>query len=277
MTDRIRAPWSSEQVDALNRFQQEGGMHPFTCGYEHPAHPNPILQATRNGWRCYVTGCDYEQDWAHAFMADPNAWPRFPFGERHGPTPQEVKAATAAAGLDRPALEDLDADPEPARWCCAGNAEDCPLCDTAALPYPWICPGHPDAPTNRARVQAARGDQTLDGLRQHAADVAQRTGYAVTVDPFHDQYAVTVTRPHRGGRHGGYNAAEVRAMLLGIRLAADRGPTARPAFTPAAAAALARVEQLAARIEAGHPVQDNPANLAAAIRDAARTDQPKEQ
>jgi hypothetical protein len=41
-------------------------------------------------------------------------------------------------------------------------------------------------------------------------------------------------------------------------------------------AALARVEALAARIEAGHPVQDNPSNLAAAIREAARTDQPKE-
>lgn len=43
-----------------------------------------------------------------------------------------------------------------------------------------------------------------------------------------------------------------------------------------AEAALARVEALAARIEAGHPVQDNLANLAAAIRDAARTDQSKE-
>ncbi|MET8113757.1 hypothetical protein [Streptomyces prasinus] len=41
-------------------------------------------------------------------------------------------------------------------------------------------------------------------------------------------------------------------------------------------AALARVEALAARIAAGHPVQDNATNLAAAIRDAARTDQPKE-
>src|SRR5690606_7383535 len=174
-------------------------------------------------------------------------------------------------GPDRPSLDDLDVVPESARWCCAGNAEDCPLCDTAALPYPWICPGHPDTPANRARIQAADGDQTLDGLRQHAADVAQRTGLAVTVDPFHDQYAVTVTRPRGGGSHGGYNAAEVRAMLLGILLAADRGPTARPAFSPAVAA-LARVEQLAARTEAGHPVQDNPANLAAAIRDAARTD-----
>jgi hypothetical protein len=200
---------------------------------------------------------------------------------------------------DRPSLEDLDAVSEPARWCCAGNGEDCPLCDTRTLPYPWICPGHPDTPVNRERVQLADDDQTLDGLRQHAADVAQRTGLAVTVDPFHDQYAVTVTRPHGGGRHGGYNAAEVRAMLLDIHLAADRGPSPRPepvdwqeiaakarkvarlwqqwnarnvARLHDAQAALARVEQLAARIEAGHPVQDNGTSLAAAIRDAARTD-----
>jgi len=42
-----------------------------------------------------------------------------------------------------------------------------------------------------------------------------------------------------------------------------------------AEAALARVEELAARIEAGHPVQDNPDNLATAIREAARTNQPR--
>src|SRR5690606_1677490 len=131
-------------------------------------------------------------------------------------------------GPDRPSLDDLDVVPESARWCCAGNAEDCPLCDTASLPYPWICPGHPDTPANRARIQAAGGHQTLDGLRQHAADVAQRTGLAVTVDPFHDQYAVTVTRPHGGGRHGGDNAAEGRAMLLRLRPAAAPGPSRPP-------------------------------------------------
>lgn len=56
---------------------------------------------------------------------------------------------------DRPPFDDLGTAPEPARWCCSGNAEDCPLCDTTALPYPWICPGHPDTETNRQRLQAA--------------------------------------------------------------------------------------------------------------------------
>lgn len=77
MTDKIRTPWTAEQVTALNEFQRRGDMHPFTCGHEHPAHPNAILEATTNGWRCYVLDCEYTQDWAHAFMADPEAWPKW--------------------------------------------------------------------------------------------------------------------------------------------------------------------------------------------------------
>lgn len=100
MSGRIRAPWTPEQVEALNAFQQRGPMHPFTCGHEHPAHPNAVLKATTDGWRCYVTGCDYEQDWAHAVMADPAAWRQPPFGERHGPTPQEVAAALHRSAED---------------------------------------------------------------------------------------------------------------------------------------------------------------------------------
>lgn len=38
------------------------------------------------------------------------------------------------------------------RWCCSGNAEECCLCDTASLPYPWICPGHSDTPENREKA-----------------------------------------------------------------------------------------------------------------------------
>ncbi|MCX4232068.1 hypothetical protein [Streptomyces ortus] len=97
MTDKIRAPWTPEQVAALSRFQHESGIHPFTCVHEHPAHPNAILEATVKGWRCFVLDCGYEQDWAHAFMADPDAWPKWPFGERHGPTPQEVRDAVRGA------------------------------------------------------------------------------------------------------------------------------------------------------------------------------------
>lgn len=116
MTDLIRAPWTTEEVAALNRFQREGGMHPFTCGHEHPAHPNAILEATPKGWRCFVLDCEYEQDWAHAFMADPNAWPKWPFGERHGPTPDEARGWIRGA-----AVEDLSAVwlPSPPIGCTA--------------------------------------------------------------------------------------------------------------------------------------------------------------
>lgn len=71
----IRAPWTPEQVAALNAFQQRGGMHPFTCGGDH-APGSPVLVAHEDGWRCsdpYREGCDYRQDWAHAFMVDRGA------------------------------------------------------------------------------------------------------------------------------------------------------------------------------------------------------------
>lgn len=75
MTDPVRAPWTSEQVDALNRFQQAGRMHPFTCGGEHTPG-SPVLVAREDGWHCpqpYGEPCDYQQDWAHAFMLRPEA------------------------------------------------------------------------------------------------------------------------------------------------------------------------------------------------------------
>ncbi|MFD7705630.1 hypothetical protein [Streptomyces sp. NPDC059786] len=79
MIDEIRAPWTSEQVDALNRFQQEGGGHPFTCG--KPGHQvYPRLTATHAGWVCPDPDCDFTQDWALALMTDPAAWPR-PFAD----------------------------------------------------------------------------------------------------------------------------------------------------------------------------------------------------
>jgi hypothetical protein len=99
MTKQITAPWTRDQVNVLNRFQQEANMHPFTCGALHASGQSPVLEATPAGWACPDPTCEYTQDWAHAFMADPDAWPKFPFGERHGPTPEEIRtAATRARG-----------------------------------------------------------------------------------------------------------------------------------------------------------------------------------
>ena len=72
MSDLIEAPWTPEQVDALNFFQRDGLMHPFTCGNRgdapHPQNEQNALVATETGWTC--PHCDYKQGWAHRFMAD---------------------------------------------------------------------------------------------------------------------------------------------------------------------------------------------------------------
>jgi hypothetical protein len=65
--DVIEAPWTGEQVDALNVFQRHGKVHPFTCGNDHLW--DRVLVATSNGWIC--CHCEYTQKWALAIMAEP--------------------------------------------------------------------------------------------------------------------------------------------------------------------------------------------------------------
>lgn len=90
MTDTIRAPWTEQQIAALNAYQRSGRMHPFTCGNEqHKLHQTLI--AERDGWYCPDDACDYRQDWAAAWMADPAAL------EAMGPPWPEPSAAAKAA------------------------------------------------------------------------------------------------------------------------------------------------------------------------------------
>jgi hypothetical protein len=63
---KLPAPWTDRQVEALNKFQEAGQFHPFTCGNDSR---HRILVATLDGWIC--RDCDYRQSWAHAFMAAP--------------------------------------------------------------------------------------------------------------------------------------------------------------------------------------------------------------
>ena len=70
---KLIAPWTADQVDNLNRFQTEARMHPFTCG-----QCCMELVARRIGWHCSDPDCDYTQQWAHPFMANPDAWPVLP-------------------------------------------------------------------------------------------------------------------------------------------------------------------------------------------------------
>lgn len=68
----MNAPWTDEQVKALNKYQKERFMHPFTCPNDHD---NRELVATNNGWICKY--CDYRQDWCHDWMADTDKHPIF--------------------------------------------------------------------------------------------------------------------------------------------------------------------------------------------------------
>jgi hypothetical protein len=78
--NKIEAPWTAQQVLALNHWQHRGDVHPFTCGNrdDHPPDNGERgrLLATENGWVCPL--CDYTQTWAFAEMA---VWPPAHHGE----------------------------------------------------------------------------------------------------------------------------------------------------------------------------------------------------
>lgn len=71
MADAILAPWTPEEVAALNRYQSNVMYHPYTCGnrgdsgHKQWGNDTGTLLATEDGWVC--RDCDYTQDWAHAF------------------------------------------------------------------------------------------------------------------------------------------------------------------------------------------------------------------
>ena len=75
----VRAPFTDEQVENLNGYQNGGPIHPFTCGSGNRTDDKHldgegILVATNKGWHCPY--CMYTQDWAHTFMAD-GTWTKF--------------------------------------------------------------------------------------------------------------------------------------------------------------------------------------------------------
>ncbi|MFJ6729425.1 hypothetical protein ACIQPQ_31435 [Streptomyces sp. NPDC091281] len=133
MTQMIRAPFTSEQVTVLNLFQERGDMHPFTCGSDRHDQ-SPPLDATHSGWICPDPACEYTQDWAHAFMADPEAWP--------APIRSVSPAPHDDAVISIP-LSALDGLITVARWVSRGQSY-------AHTPDPAIADTYPDAAARQA-------------------------------------------------------------------------------------------------------------------------------
>ena len=63
---QVHAPWTTEQVESLNGYQNCGHTHPFTYG---DGADQVDLIATPEGWVA-VEGGPVVQDWAHSFMLD---------------------------------------------------------------------------------------------------------------------------------------------------------------------------------------------------------------
>ena len=72
----IHAPFSADQVESLNAFQESEYVHPYTC--RSPACPAASwadeddwlpMAADTDGLHC-IDGCRRVQTWAHAWTAD---------------------------------------------------------------------------------------------------------------------------------------------------------------------------------------------------------------
>lgn len=74
MSEKIFAPFTPEQVEALKLWQSSGSFHPFTCcsydGCKRMKQPNEgELIPTEEGWVCPCG--KWKQEWCHTFMIDP--------------------------------------------------------------------------------------------------------------------------------------------------------------------------------------------------------------
>ncbi len=71
--EKITAPFSEDQVNALNHYQEHTNFHPFTCwgvGCKKLYQNNGgKLMATPEGWICPCA--EFKQDWAYKIMTEP--------------------------------------------------------------------------------------------------------------------------------------------------------------------------------------------------------------
>lgn len=70
MADEIHAPWTPEQVDAINRYQTFADQ-PLICSRTRDLHQGHrvVLIARRDGMHCSDPACDYRQGWVLDYMA----------------------------------------------------------------------------------------------------------------------------------------------------------------------------------------------------------------
>ncbi len=55
MSNKITAPWTEEQVETLQKYQENSCVHPYTC------ECGELLVPTTDEWECEV--CSYTQNW----------------------------------------------------------------------------------------------------------------------------------------------------------------------------------------------------------------------
>lgn len=59
------APFTADQIQSINEYQESGNFHPFTCGN---SSNHPVLVATQDGMKC--PKCHFCQKWVHEWMSD---------------------------------------------------------------------------------------------------------------------------------------------------------------------------------------------------------------
>lgn len=65
MAKILKAPWTRDQLDKLQKRQSRGDLHQYRCG-----KCGKGLIATPSGWACeglvaQIKTCDYTQDWCY--------------------------------------------------------------------------------------------------------------------------------------------------------------------------------------------------------------------
>jgi len=60
-----RIPWTKEEVEALDKWQKNPEVHPYTCDC------GKVMTATPDGLRC---DCGYKQTWCHDYSNNPERY-----------------------------------------------------------------------------------------------------------------------------------------------------------------------------------------------------------